>query len=226
MNLLLLVFAAVVATGPSGLFGPAAQATGGSFELVDRVAATVERDVITISDVEWQAKISFIQAEGPQNLAFALSSREYINRILDFLINQTLIVQEMKKQGPSEFAFTEDEAKEELSQFKSKFPSEAEYRQFLKSSGMKEDILRGFLVKSSIAERFLNKKLREGVTVSSEDTIEFCQKNSAVLPGIKCAPDSVQVREILIKKEVESAAGPYLKELRGKYKTSILVDFN
>jgi hypothetical protein len=203
---------------------PASQLQG--FELVDRVAATVERDVITITDVEWEAKIMFIEAEGPANLGSALASREYVTRILDFLVNQALVMQEMKKQGPSEFAFTEDEAKGELALFKAKFPSDVEYRQFLKSSGLKEETLRGFLVKNSIVERFLSRKLREGITISGDDVVEFCQKNSAVLPGIKCAPDSAQVREILIKKQLEGAAAQYLKELRGKYRTSILVDFN
>ena len=80
------------------------------YELIDRVIATVHKDTITLSDLERQARVVAILSGGPQGLAL-LGDSKFIKNVTDFLVNQLLIIQEMRKQPGYNQGVGEDDAR-------------------------------------------------------------------------------------------------------------------
>jgi hypothetical protein len=203
---------------------PAAGAGGGMpqrHELVDRVMATVGKDVVTLSDLERQARVLLVMRGGPQALS-GLADPAFASGVLEYLVNQLLVLQEMRKQGSPSQGLREDAVAGEMRQFSGKFESPAAYRRFLAQADLTEESLRDLLLKGRRIEKFLAERSKSASEVTEDEAEEQYEKNKAAWQG-KGMDDAIQeIRETLGRQRSEKFVREYLEDLRGRYEVRVL----
>lgn len=125
-------------------------------QLVDRVAAVVNKEIITQSEVDMLFRPVYEQIKntykGP-NLQGELESLRL--KLLNQLIEDRLVAQEAQKLG---IVISDEELAEEMDQFKKQFPNEAAFQKELEVSGIsRADIEKRF------KERLAISKLHQGI---------------------------------------------------------------
>lgn len=212
------ILALLLATAPAEAHAPQAPA---KYELVDRVIATVAKDAITLSDLERQARVILVLKGGPQALA-ELNDPGFVASVMDFLTNQLLIIQEMRKQAGYAHGAGEDDAREELRKFVLKFADRAAYQQFLQLADMSEDTIKDLLLKNLRVERFLETKSRQASQVTDEEAEDEFRKSPGQFPGKKFAEVAAQVKSFMVRARAEKFIREYLADLRQKYEVRVL----
>lgn len=217
-HLVALLLAAVPAEAPAPAPAPPAPVR---YELVDRVIATVAKDAITLSDLERQARVILILRGGPQALG-GLNDAGFVASVMDFLTNQLLIVQEMRKQAGYAQGAGEDDAREELKKFVAKFADQAAYKQFLQLADISEDSIKDLLLKNLRVERFLETKSRQASQVTDEEAEDEFRKSPGQFPGKKFNEVAAQVKSFMMRARAEKFVREYLADLRQKYEVRVL----
>lgn len=185
---------------PLGL--PAAQ------EVVDRIVARVENDVILLSDV--RALASYQQ--------FLDGQRESDDQILDRLIDQWIVRTEAdasRTPHPSEADIARG-----LSRVRSSFASDEEYEARRKQAGLSEQEVRDMVAAQLYLSNYLDSRFRAAVHLDPKEIEDFYQ--TAVVPRAKArgqepptldaARDAIQ--EALVQNGINQQAEQWLKESR------------
>jgi hypothetical protein len=162
--------------------------------VLDRIAVTVGKQVIALSDVVRDLRVSAFLDQKPVDL-----SSEQKRKAADRLVDQLLILQEASVSRVS-VAETED-AQKMLQQIKSSlFTSEAEYRGALVRYGISEEDLINHLLAGLRAMRFTDLRFRPEVQLSEDDLRDYYNhlaevwrnKDPAKVPTFEQARDQVE----------------------------------
>ena len=177
-------------------------------ELVDRIAARVENDVILLSDVRALGRYQ----------QFLDGRSEAEAQILDRLIDQWIVRTEA---DASHFPRpSEADIDRGLSRVRDSFGSEQEYETKRKQAGLSEQEVRAMVASQLYLSNYLDSRFRPAVQVGSKEIEDFYQ--TAVVPRAKArgqdpptldaARDSIQ--EALIQNGINQQAEGWLKESR------------
>lgn len=190
-----------------------------SYELVDEVIATVQKDAITRSDLDRQAAVTIVKTSGPQALASPLdpNTLDFIRRLL---INQALILQDVRRQPGAAQRIADDEAREEVKKFAARFPDVATYQQFMAAMDLTEDALKEVLLRDLRVDRFIKPKIKAAAPVPDNELRDFFAANEARFPGKKFEEVADQIRAALTEQRFLEN---YIKDLRSRYE---LVEFD
>lgn len=146
------------------LWGAAAHA-----ELVDRVAAVVNRDIIAMSEVEQRAAPELQRvAQVPDPKKRAEQRTQILKAALDSLIGEKLIEAEIKDLGLTASNAEVDEAIANVRQ-QNNITDNAQFEQLLAREGYTMDSYKEFLRKQIARSRLLQMKVTPKVKVSEED---------------------------------------------------------
>jgi hypothetical protein len=145
------ILAGALALGASGF----AQAL-----LLDRIAAVVNGQVITESDIRWYLALDPEAPEG--DLSESMKSRA-----LHQLIDQTLLRQEAEKLPT--LTITEQEVERYLAELRARFPSELAFHRRLAAAGLDEETLRTIARHRVEILRFIDFRFRSFVFVSEQE---------------------------------------------------------
>ena len=198
-------------------------------ETVDKTVATIgdgvgNSELITYSDLLWQLAL---QPGVPINPP----SSEDLNRALQTLINQRLFALEAERVPRT--AATAKEVEEEIKRVLSRFPSNAEFEQRLRTVGfdsIKDDNFERIIAQRLAIEKYLDFRFRSFVVITPEDeakyyretyTPEFRRRNpSRLLPKL----DEVrsQINRTLTENKVESEIERFLDEAKRRAEIVIL----
>jgi hypothetical protein len=192
----------------------------GRAELVDRIAATVDRDAITESALRLEIRITaLLNAEEPR------FDPEEKRRMLDRLIEQRLIRHEMEM---SRYTVPEAEAGVHLQSWKKeRFTNDGEYRKELERYRVREQDLLDRFRRQLATLRFLELRFRPGTQVQEADlrdyydkrlTPEWQNKNSEPPPFEEVRG---RIEEILIGERVDKALDGWLKEARARSRIEV-----
>ncbi|MFA6033941.1 MAG: hypothetical protein WC889_13660, partial [Myxococcota bacterium] len=176
---------------------------------------------ITLSDLERQARIIAVNRDGLQGLS-ALSNPSFIVSMMDFLINQLLVIQEMRKLGATTQGLGEEDAVAELRKFRAHFSDETSYRSFLAGADLKEETIKEIVLRNMRVERFLDRKARQGVEIPVEDAEAFFNGNRSIFPQKTFAEAEAGVKEVMFRQRAEKFAKDYLQDLRSRYEVRIV----
>ena len=181
---------------------PAAQ------EVVDRIVARVENDVILLSDVRVLSRYQ----------QFLDGKSESDAQILDRLIDQWIVRTEADVSSsphPSEADIDRS-----LGRIRSSFASEQEYEARRKQAGLTEQNVRAMVSSQLYLSNYLDSRFRPGVQVDPKEVEDFYQ--NAIVPRAKArgqeppsldvARDSIQ--EALVQNGINQQAEQWLKESR------------
>jgi len=179
-------------------------------ELVDRIAARVENDIILLSDVRTLGRY--------QMLVDGKSENE--SQLLERLIDQWVVQNEA---DASRFPRpTEAEIDQGVAALKKSFPSLQEYEERRKQSGLSEVQVRDKIATQMHLTNYLDSRFRPSVQVDAKAIEDFY--NSAVLPRAKARgqePPSLEasrdvIQEALIQQSIDAQADRWLKESRSR----------
>ncbi len=177
-------------------------------EVVDRIVARVENDIILLTDVRALGRYQ----------QFLDGKSETDAQILDRLIDQWVVRTEADVSHslrPSEADIDRG-----LSRIRSSFASEPEYEARRRQAGLSEQDVRAMISSQLYLSNYLDSRFRPAVQVAPKDIEDFYQ--NAVVPRAKArgqdpptldaARDSIQ--EALIQNGINQQAEQWLKESR------------
>lgn len=157
--------------------------TGG--DVIDRIAAVVNEDIILLSEVE--EKMFILQQSGQLQDKDSTQVVEIRRDILDRLIEEKLVVQRARSQGievdDSEVIGRVNEA---MSKVRSQFPSTQAFRDALAQEGITENMLRERyqtdIQQEILGQRIVGREVRSKVQISSDDVRQYFDENRDDLP--------------------------------------------
>ena len=182
--------------GAAILLGALAILTAG--DVIDRIAAVVNDEVILLSEVD--EKLFILDSQG--QLAGKDSSEVYQVRrdILDRLIEERLVVQRARSQGitvdAQEVTARVDAA---LEQVRSQFPSEEAFQDALRKEGISITMLReryeSDVQQELLAQKIVGREIRGKVEVTGDEVRKFYDEHKDELPQ---KPEEVHLAHVVV----------------------------
>jgi hypothetical protein len=179
-------------------------------EVVDRIVARVENDVILLSDVR--------ELKEYQELVNGKSESE--SAILDRLIDQWIVRSEA---ALSRFPEPKDaEMDREVSRVVESFASLEEYEARKKQSGLNDAEVRKIVTAQLYLTNYLDSRFRPSVQIDEKAIVDFYQ--NAVVPRAKTRgqePPTLDasrdiIQEALVQSDINEQADRWLKESRAR----------
>ena len=194
-----------------------AGALWGRGEIIDRVAVTVDKMVITESDIVNQMRIAaFLNAESLDLIP--AQKREAATR----LVEQVLIRREMEiSRYPAPALSDTGPILEEIK--RERFPDAESYQRELDRCGIRERDLRENLLLQMTMLRFIEYRFRPGIAVSDEEVSqyyeqkllpEYRQRRAEAPPALEDSRE--QIEEILIEERVDRTLERWLQQAAGQ----------
>ena len=190
-------------------------------EVVDRMIATVNDQLITYSDLLWQLALQpGTPVESPR--------KEDMEAALERLIDQRLVLQEAEK-IPHVHA-NEKEIDEALSDLVRRFPSQAEFQQRMGRVGLTAAQLREIVHDRLDMEKYLDFRFRSFTVVTPQEVEAYYkdvytprarrQSPGRIVPKLEEVRGEIQKQ--LVEERVASDMGKYLEESRSSAEITIL----
>ena len=187
-------------------------------EVVDRIVARIENDIILLSQVQQLSRYQlFLDGKSESN-----------SQILERLIDQWIVRNEA---SVARFPQPSDaEVDKSLANLKRSFASPEEYQARKKQSGLGEEELRE-IVKSQIYQsNYLDTRFRPSTQIEDKDIEEFyktrvvprAESRGQTPPGLEEARDFIQ--EALVQKAINEQSDQWLKESRARVRVEKLLD--
>jgi hypothetical protein len=189
-----------------------------SQEIVDRIVARVENDVILLSDIRALSRYQ----------QFVDGKSESDAQVLDRLIDQWIVRTEM---DVAHFPHPSDaDIDRSLSGLKKSFASEEEYEARKKQCSLSEAELRAMAASQVHMSNYLDSRFRPAVQLDSKAIEDFYQ-NAVVAaakargqepPTLEAARDLIE--EALVQRGINEQADVWLKESRARLHIEKLLD--
>jgi hypothetical protein len=189
-------------------------------EIIDRIVARVDTDIILLSDVRALARYQ----------SFADDRTESDSDILDRLIDQWVVRNEAKAAlypQPSE-----EEVQRSLEWLKRSFSSPEEFEQRKKQAGLTDEDLMRMLKLQSYLSNYLDSRFRASIQVEDKDIEEYyktwlvprAEERGKKPPTLEAARG--YIREILVHKAINIQADHWLKESRARLRVEKMLNEN
>jgi hypothetical protein len=128
---------------------------------IDRIAALVDRQVLTVSEISQMAEIRFFPRKVRQ------SEDDYRHDILDTLIAQALRFRDVERFGAEDIAKDSIEAR--LREIQQRFPSSAEFGAAVQRAELTLDEVRALIKRQLQVEAYIQERFAPMIFVSSEE---------------------------------------------------------
>jgi hypothetical protein len=187
-------------------------------EVVDRIVARVENDIILLSDVR--------ELEEYQKLVNGKSESE--SAIVDRLIDQWIVRSEAELSR-----FPEPKVEEidrGVSRVVKSFGSAEDYEAHKKQSGLNDAEVRKIVTAQLYLNYYLDSRFRPSVQIDEKAVVDFYQ--SAVVPRAKARgqePPSLEasrdtIQDVLVQSDIDEQAARWLKESRDRLHVQKFLD--
>jgi peptidyl-prolyl cis-trans isomerase SurA len=198
-------------------------------QVLDRVIAIINGDVLLESDVQEEMLLAAIQPISIQR------GQNSPRRAAERLINRTLILQQMKDQQ-SIAPVTDEEVQKSLDDLKKQIPTCAKYlcttpqgwKAFLKDNNLTEQQVQDRWRQRQQILQFINVRFQAGIRISKSDIQNYYDKTlTAAFTKENVKPPSVEsitprIQEILLQQRVNVLLQDWLKSLRDQGSVQIL----
>jgi len=189
-------------------------------EVVDRIVARVDTDIILLSDVKRLGEYQSLLDEKPESDA----------QILDLLIDQWIVRNEAKAAlfpQPSDA-----EVQRSLERLKRSFSSPEAFEERKKQAGLSDEDLLRMMRSQLYLSNYLDSRFRSSTHVEEQEIEEFyktrlvprAESRGQTPPTLDAARPFIQ--EALVQKAINEQADRWLKESRGRLKVQNLLDEN
>jgi FKBP-type peptidyl-prolyl cis-trans isomerase (trigger factor) len=184
-------------------------------EILDRIAVTVGRHVISEDDVVRDLRIAAFLDQKPVEI-----SGDQKRKAADRLVDQYLLLQEASTSR--QILPTEADARQLLDQVKAQYATETEYRAALARYGVTEQQLSQHLLNGIRALRFTDLRFRPEVQLTDDDLHEYydtmaaqwSRANPSQVPTFAASRD--QIEKLLTDQRVTQALDRWLGTTRSE----------
>jgi peptidyl-prolyl cis-trans isomerase SurA len=177
-------------------------------ELVDRIVAIIDRDVVTLSEAEQARAIAASRTDGKVELVDAVER----------LIESRLVEREVER-------FSSEPVPRELvdqafGEVRARFETEADFHAMLAANGLSEEELRSQLQRQLEVSRYLERRFRALVFVSDEEVEAYYRDElerkvgNAPLPELSQVSDSI--RRVLEERGFNARVDQWIEELKSR----------
>ena len=186
-------------------------------EVIDRIIARVETDIILLSDVR---QLSHYQAflDGK-----AQSDADVLNRLID----QWIVRNEA---GVARFPQpSEDDVNRSIERLKRSFSTPEEFESRQKQSGITDDEIRRFVRAQLYLSNYLDSRFRPSIQIDEKAVDDFyktrvvprAESRGQTPPTLENARDFIQ--EALVQRAINEQADRWLKESRTRVRVEIML---
>jgi hypothetical protein len=200
-------------------------------DVVDKMVATVNTGVrpslITYSDLLWQLALE-------PDTPLANPSTASLNRVLNLIISQRLILQEAERLPAIDP--TDKEIQDRLNEFVKLFPSQAEFYQRVERAGLSAEQLREIVRQRLTIEKYLDFRFRSFTVVTQKEVEDYYrdvwvprfrrQRPGALVPELSETYQGRKVSELLeaelTESKIESETDEFLDSIRERAEITIL----
>lgn len=187
-----------------------------SFEVIDRIAVTVEDRVITESELRKEIRVmAFLDGTEP-DLSGA-SKRKTAERLVDqYIMRREMRLTRYPEPDPEEVAA-------QMKQVRGRFKGEAEYRAALDRAGIAEADVRDAVSRAIAVVHFIDLRFRPEVQTVEPELMEYFQKEC--LPAWRksnTGPDPTfdelraECEETMVSQRVDQRVESWLKDARAR----------
>ena len=186
-------------------------------EVVDRIAARVEADVILLSDIRALSRYQ----------VFVDGKAESDQQILQRLIDQWIVRNEANVSRISQPS--DEEIERSLTRLKRSLSSAEEYDERRKQSGVSDEDVRRMLKSQLYLSNYLDSRFRPSIQIDEKAIQEFyetrviprAKSRGQNPPTLEAAHDYIQ--EALVQRAINEQADKWLKESRTRVRVEILL---
>ena len=178
-------------------------------KVVDRTVATVDGEVILMSEYEKRAKPVIEEYEkfltGPDK---EIRIRELKEKILDQMIDEKILIHEAKRM---KFRVSRKEIQDGIEEIKKRFGTEEEYNEELARQGLSEGKFKEQVKEQLMVIKLIEQEVKAKVVRPTDSEIEdfYIQNESEMVE-----PEQVRVRHILIRLNENTDRKKALKKIR------------
>lgn len=189
---------------------PDARASEPEGRVIDRVVAIIEGQVLTLSELRFEARVALVQRGGVQALESPLDE-DTLRGALEFIINQR--VQVLNADRLQAFPAEPSEVQARLAAFQARVGGEAALRRFLAQSDMGQDALERVLARGLRAERILDSRIRLRAQVGETEVRRYFEQHASDFPADYEAVRAA-IREKLVRERYAVLAAEELALIR------------
>ena len=183
-------------------------AAGARAEIVDRIVATVNNEVITASELAQTVGMNKRLGKSAQD------GKTLEAETLEGLITRRLLVQEARRLRFVEVS--EQEINAEVEKLRKRFESDASFMDFLRSLDLTEQVLGRMLGEQLLVEKFVEKKVGLFVRVTREEAQSYFDGHASQFPGKRFQDVQKTITAALTDQKVGRQLDKYVAELRGR----------
>jgi hypothetical protein len=177
-------------------------------ELVDHIAAAVNNEVITASELAQTEALN--QRLGRP----ARDGRTLESETLEGLITRRLLVQETRRLRFVEIS--EQEKNAEVDKIRARFESDSAFSDFLRSLDMTKKELAAMLGERILVEKFVEKKVGLFVRVTRAEAEAYFKNHDAEYAGQQFQDVQKDIMALLTDRKIGQQLDQYVAELRGR----------
>jgi len=183
---------------------------GGEGRVADRVVAIIEGQVLTLSELRFEARVALIQRAGAQALDLLLDE-DTLRGALELAINQR--IQVLNADRLQAFPAEPAEVQARLESFQAALGGAAALKQFLARHDVDAQGLEQVLARGLRAERILDSRIRLRAQVGETEVRRHFEQHADAYPeGYEAARASI--REKLVRERYGTLAAEELAQVR------------
>ena len=175
-------------------------------EIVDRIVAIIDRDVITLSEAQQARGLVEVRTGQPSSLA------EVVERLIEDRLVEREVERFVGEPVPIELV---DDA---MSQVRVSFPDEADYRKMLARDGLTEEEVREQLRRQLAITSYLERRFRALSYVTAEEIERYYEEDpelsSPLAPGLSAVSD--RIRLILEERKFTARVELWIASLKSR----------
>ncbi len=180
-------------------------AAAGAGELVDRIVAIIDRDVVTLSEAERRRAVLDLRG----------AAERTITDVVERMIEARLIEREVSRFVTE--PVPEAEVREALEAVRRQYESEADYERMLKERGIREEDVATELERQLEVNRYLERRFRALTYVTDEEAERYFEEE--VLPTLRTerpptGDELDQIRHILEEQQFNDRIERWIDELK------------
>jgi hypothetical protein len=177
-------------------------------ELIDRIVATVNNQVITLSDLRQAVRFNEEMGGGSRD------RKDIEAETLDGLINKLLLLREARRLSLTEV--TEQDVGDEIGKVRTRLGSDKAFSDFLQRTEMTLEQLGRMLGERLLVERFVEKKVGLFVRVGRNEARKYFDGHPEEFKGKRFPEVSKTITALLSEEKTGQQITHYLAELRNK----------
>jgi hypothetical protein len=185
---------------------------------IDRIAAVVDRQVLTVSEVTQMVELRFF----PRT---AKSDDDYRREVLDALIAQALRYRDVERFGAADIPKDSIEAR--LREIEARFASPAEFAAAMQRAELTEDEVRALVKRQLQVEAYIQERFAPLIFVSNEEIASYysgtwsAQRRQRGLPIPPLNDVREEIRALLRSDRLQSEVERWTTQLRARANVDI-----